>query len=292
MLKRTTGMLKFAALAMILAAGVSGGIAAGRTPVPQATVTLVYKFVPGTPLSYKMSSGQTQNLEVMGQSMTTENTSGMDITLKPKGLKDGNHILGVTVDDMATNIQSPQGSIVPDLSGIIGKSFDIVLSPLGKEVDVSGASAFTVDMGMAGRRDLSSSFQGLFPDLPDHAVKVGDTWPSEDTIVQKSDSGDIHIAFKNENALEGFETIDGRECARIKTAFDARMTGALSQGGMSVSLDAKLTGIQTWYFAVKDGIFVKSESKGATNGTLSAEAMNMTIGFTGEQRSAGALVKK
>jgi hypothetical protein len=279
-------------LPLLLTVSVLAGMAAGPTGSLQGTVTLTYKFTEGVPLSYKQLGSQTQNLDVMGQSMTTDSTSSMDLTLKPKGLKGGNHLLGVTIDGLTANVQSPQGNISPDMSAIIGKSFDLVLSPLGKEVDVSGASVFFVDMGQAGRRDLSSSFQGLFPDLPDHPVKVGDTWPSEDTITQKSDAGEIQINFKNEHTLDGFETVDGRECTRIKTVLKGTMAGSINQSGMSLALDAKLDGGETWYFAIKDGLLVKTDMKANMTGLITADAMNVTINFTGEQRSSNALVKK
>ena len=280
------------ALVLLLAVTGIAGAAADKAAAPQGSVTLAYKFAPGTPLLYKESSTQTQDLDMMGQTMSTVSTSSMDITLKGKGPKDANLLVGVTIDAMATHVQSPQGDVTPDLSGVIGKSFDMVLSPLGKEVDVSGAAAFTVDMGQAGRRDLSSNFQGLFPDLPDRAVKIGDKWPSEDAIVQKSDAGDIHLNFNKENTLDGFETIDGRECARIKATVKGTMSGALNQGGMALALDAKLEGTETWYFDAKEGVFVKSEMKGTMGGVISIESMSMTIGFSGEQKSTTALVKK
>jgi hypothetical protein len=278
-------------LALLLAvAGIAG--AAADKAAPQGSVTLAYKLAPGATLAYKQSGSQTQDMDMMGQTMSTVSTSSMDLTLKGKGPKDGNLLIGVTIDAMTLNVQSPQGDITPDLSGVLGKSFDLVLSPLGKELDVSGAAAFTVDMGQAGRRDLTSNFQGFFPDLPDHPVKVGDTWPSEDNIVQKSDAGDVHISLKNENTFDGFETIDGRECARVKAAIKGTLSGALNQGGVSVALDAKLEGTQTWHFAVKDGVFVKAEMKATMGGVISIESMSMTIGFSGEQRSTTALVKK
>jgi len=278
-------------LALLLAvAGIAG--AAADKAAPQGSVTLAYKLAPGATLAYKQSGSQTQDMDMMGQTMSTVSTSSMDLTLKGKGPKDGNLLIGVTIDAMTLNVQSPQGDITPDLSGVLGKSFDLVLSPLGKELDVSGAAAFTVDMGQAGRRDLTSNFQGFFPDLPDHPVKVGDTWPSEDNIVQKSDAGDVHISLKNENTFDGFETIDGRECARVKAVIKGTLSGALNQGGVSVALDAKLEGIQTWHFAVKDGVFVKAEMKATMGGVISIESMSMTIGFSGEQRSTTALVKK
>jgi len=279
-------------LILLLFGFVLAGTAADQPADPQGTVTLTYKFAEGAALSYKQTGLQTQDLDMMGQTMTTESNSSMDITLKSKGLKDKNHLLGVTIDGMTENVSSPQGNITPDMSGIIGKSFDLVFSPLGKEVDVSGASVFSIDMGQSGRRDLSSSFQGLFPDLPDHPVKVGDKWPSEDSIIQKSEAVEIHINFKNENTLDGFETVDGRECARIKTVLKGTMSGALNQGGMALAMDAKLDGTSTWHFAIKEGIFVKSEMKATMGGVITADTMNITINFTGEQRSSNVLVKK
>jgi len=279
-------------LLLLLTLLVLAGVAADKPAAPQAAVSLTYKFTEGVALTYKQTSLQTQDLDMMGQTMTTEINSSMDITLKSKGLKGENYILGVTIDGMTNSVNSPQGGITPDLSGIIGKSFDLVFSPLGKEVDVSGASVFTIDMGQSGRRDLSSNFQGLFPDLPDHPVKVGDKWPSEDTIIQKSDTGEIHITFKNEHTLDGFETIEGRECARIKAILKATMAGALNQGGVSLALDGKMDGTQTWYFAVKEGIFVKEETKASIGGLINIEAMNTSIGITGDQKSSTALVKK
>ena len=62
-------MLSLAVLLLVLAA--LAGPAAGRMPEPQGTVTLVYKFAPDAPLSYKQTSSQVQDVDVMGQVMTT-----------------------------------------------------------------------------------------------------------------------------------------------------------------------------------------------------------------------------
>ncbi|MBM3294091.1 MAG: hypothetical protein FJY82_06145 [Candidatus Aminicenantes bacterium] len=278
--------------AFVLAVFGLAAAAADRPAPPQEAVALVYKFAQGAPLVYKQSSSQVQNIDVMGQMITTDVHSNMDITLTPKGLKEGNHLLGVTIEAMAVNVQGPQGGLSPDVSGIVGKSFDMVLSPRGEELDVSGASVLMLDMGDGGRRDLSSDFQGLFPNLPDKPVKIGESWPSRETIVQKSDAGEVRIVFENMNTLDGFETVDGLACARIKTAVKGVLSGALNQMGMSLGLDGKLEGTETSYFAVQEGLFVKSEAAADMNGVISAEAMGMTIPFTGSQRSAMALAKK
>jgi len=286
-LKRTAGIL---ALALVVPGIVGAAVAAASAP--QDAVTLVYKFAPGTPLSYKTTGNNVQNVDIQGQMMTTEIISNMDFTLTPKGLKDGSHLLGLKIDAMALSINGPQGGLTPDMAGIIGKSIDIVLSPRGETVDVSGAAALTIDMGEGGQRDMTSDFQGLFDTLPDHPVKIGDTWPSQKKITQKSTSGDVNLVLALVNKLDGLETIDGLSCARIKSTITGTMSGALNQGGMSLGLDAKMGGNLTWYFAVKEGCFVKSESVSDVGGTISVEAAGMTLGFSGQQKSTLALVKK
>ena len=70
------------------------------------------------------------------------------------------------------------------------------------------------------------------------------------------------------------------------------MSGALNQAGMALGLDAKMGGNLTWYFAVKEGCFIKSESVNDFGGAISVEAAGMTLGFSGQQKSTMALVTK
>jgi len=260
---------------------------------PQSAVTLAYKFPEGKTLTYQTTSTQTQNLDVMGQAVSTESNTAIEFTLQPKGLKERQYQLGVTVNAFKIEAQSPQGSMAADASSVVGKSFDMILSRLGKEIDIAGASSIRYSMGIAGTRDLGASFQAFFPDLPERSVKIGDSWPSEDSVTQKSDAGDIHINFHTVNTPEGFEAVDGFECMRIKGAVTGKMTGNLEQQGMGLLFDAKIDGTQTWYFAVKEGMLVKTETKGSIAGVITAgDPANITIPMTGEMRTETHLVKK
>jgi len=293
-MKRNHAVLKGTkGLVLILAVFVAAGGAAIGSVAPQASVTLAYQFPEGRALTYRTSSTQVQNMEVMGQSMTTESVSTSDFTVKGKGLKDGNLVLGVTIDAMKADVSSPQGNLTPDMSVVVGKAFDMVLSKLGKEIDVTGAEAIKYDMPTGGSRDLSSGFQSFFSDVPDKPVKIGDVWPSEDTIVQKEGMGETRIHFTNQNTFDGIETVDGYECARIKAAVKGTITGNLDQQGASISIDIKTEGTDTWYFAIKEGIYVKSDMKASLAGVVAVgEPANMTIPVTGEMKQSASLVKK
>jgi hypothetical protein len=294
-LKNSSGngpkILLFILALFVLAGFAIQDVSAGAKP--QSAASLTYKFQEGKTLTYQITSAQTQNLDVMGQAMSTESNSAIEFTLKPKGLKEGQYQLGVTINAFKVEAQSPQGGATADASSVLGKSFDMVLSQLGKEIDTSGASSIRYTMDLAGTRDLSPSFQALFPDLSEKPVKIGDSWPSEDTVTQKTDAGETRVNFKIMNTPEGVETIDGFECMRIKGAVKGTMTGNLEQQGMALVIDAKIEGTQTWYFAVKEGILVKSETKATIQGTITAgEPANITIPMTVDMRAETHLIKK
>ena len=101
-------------------------------------------------------------MEVMGQAMDTHTTSTNTFTFKAAGTKDKNFLLGVILDDIVVTVtSSAQGDLSPDMASVKGKSFNMVLSPLGSEVDVAGAD-ITYEMG-GESRNLSSGFKHSSP---------------------------------------------------------------------------------------------------------------------------------
>jgi hypothetical protein len=256
-----------------------------------SAVTLAYQFPEGKTLSYRAASSEKQYMQVNGQDITTSTDSSLEFTAKPKSSKDGVFGIAVTIDAMKIRMQGQQGDQSPVLDHVPGKSFDMSLTRLGKETDTSGAAAITYALGTS-TRDLSSRFQAFFPDLPDRPIKQGDTWPSQDAVTEKTGGGDIFISLNHVNTLDGFETVDGVECARIKTESKGTLKGNLEEGGASLTLDGAMTATTTWYFAIKQGFLVKSDNKAALSGSLAVAQANMTIAITGESTEEVRLVKK
>jgi hypothetical protein len=256
----------FLASALVLA-----GCAAKKPALwgdPQTGLVLTYRMPLTQPLHYTFSTDQTQTVEVMGQAVDTESHQTIGFSVQAKGRKDGNQELGVTIESMKVEAKSPQGSFSPDMKAIIGKGFDMTISELGKELDVSGAASIQYEMGPAGKRNISSSFQAMFPDLPGRPVKVGDTWTSEDLITDKSESVEMRIRFKNEHKLDGFETVGGLECARIKTSVAGTLEGEGEQQGMGLTFKGDIKGTDTWYFAYKEGFYAGMTSSASVDGMV------------------------
>ena len=259
--KRISGLL------WTLAAGVAAVLClAGFTIPPAASarslqegVVLQYKMAAGRVLQYQLTSSTKEVADMMGQTVEGETKTKSDFSLRPKGQRKNDHLLEVTVNDIETSITSARGSLSPDMSPVKGKTFDMVLSPLGVEVDVSGAEAITFEVA-GSTRNIASGFKAFFPDLPGRPVKVGDSWPSSFTVEDKSSTMSITYTIESVNTLDGFETVDGLECARISSKFTGGMSGSGQLQGMDMALTATIKGTDITHFAPREGIYVRTTS--------------------------------
>jgi hypothetical protein len=268
------------AAALILAVGATHAAPPAAGTAAAAAVTLEYKMPTGQVLRYESREDSRQIMDVMGQVVETTSVSTSKFSFQGKGRQDKDFILAVTIDDITASVNTMQGDMSPDMKPVIGKGFDMVLSPLGIEIDVSGAKALTYS-SPDGVRNLSAGFKVFFPDLPGKRVNVGDSWPSRYAIEEQSDSLDLRIDIDSVNTLEGFEKIDGMDCARISSKLSGVISGTGSQQGMDLHFSGKLTGTDTWYFAVKEGLYIKS--KGESSSDIAIEAAGMTIPMTQSQ---------
>lgn len=270
------------------------GCAAKTAPVwgdPQTGFNLQYRMPEGQVLKYDSWGETQQTMEVMGQTIDVDIDSTNAFSVESKGQKEQNYRLTITIDDMSISIQSPQADLEADMSTVIGKSFDMVISPLGKELELIGAEAIEYDMGPEGMRNISASFQDLFPAVAGRPVKVGDTWSDESTVTDKSSSGEAVIKVSSINTLEGFETIDGWECIRISAEASGTIEGSGEQQGMELITSGNIKGTGTWFFAYKEGLFVKLTTEGSVEGTVNVPSQSIDIPFTREMVSEIKLVK-
>jgi len=266
--------------------------AAAKAPAVKAApagIVLEYKMPEGRVLSYQNTGEAVEATDMMGQSVETHTTSSEAFTLRAKGHKEGNLLVGVTIDDMSMTLTGPQGDNSPNMTSLAGKTFDMVLSPLGQEVDVSGAEALTYEMA-TGTRNLATTFKLFFPDLPGKPLKVGDAWPSSADVSEKTGGVDMRLNFQIVNHFEGLETVDGVECARIRSEITATITGSGNQQGMDMAFSGTGQGTDLWYFAVKDGVYVKSTSEVKMDISITVSAMGMTIPVTTTRKGTVQLV--
>ncbi len=279
---------------VILSVCMLAGCAAKMAPVwgdPETGIILRYRMAEGQVMKYESWGETHQTSDVMGQTIETDMSSLNSFTARANGLKDDNYQLTIIIDGMSIKIQSTQADLEPDMSSVIGKSFEMVLSPLGKEVELIGADAIEYEMGPEGTRSIAAGFQDFFPNLADRPVKTGDSWPDETTIDEKSDVGEALIHLSGVNTFEGFETVEGMDCAKITAQYSGTIEGRGEQQGIELNTRGDLKGTTTWYFAYKEGIFVKQIIEGTAAGVIDVPSQGIQIPFNREMKSGVNLVK-
>lgn len=260
----------------------------GLQEEPEINLDLQYRMPEGQLLKYRRLSKYTQTMEYIDRPMEVEVNTETIFSVIAKGLKGDNYQLEVTIDSMSAHIVSPDGEFSPNMSAVIGENFDIILSPLGNELDLSGAESIQYDMGAQGKRSIAPDFQAIFPDLAGRPVKIGDTWPAKWTEIDSGNGSETWIDFESVNTLEGYETVNGLECVRVKIAITGFLEGGGEQDGVEISSIGEIKATGTWYFAYKEGIFVKMTTEGVGKITINLKERErdtiipMTRGFKTE----------
>jgi hypothetical protein len=273
------GLLVAAALSLL-----PGCAAKKALPVEAGVVALEYRLPPGSPLTYKSTQTSTQTMQVMNQYTNIDTRKSITFTLMPGTPKDNKQPLTVTIDSLAASMTVPQGEFSADASQVLGKSFEMALSPLGKELDITGADVIQYSLGSAGTRSVKPDFQTIFPDLGGKPLKVGDTWATTDTADVDESGMKLQIAVDNLNTFEGFEDIDGLRCARIGTVSKGTIKGEGEQQGMK--------GADVWFFAPGPGLLAKLTSDVSMTGTVAVGGpQGMSIPMKQQMKTETILVK-
>ncbi len=254
---------------------------------------LEYRMSSGDATSYKFTSSSIQTMEIQGQLMPVESVETLSFSVEPKGAKDGVHALGITIDGLTVVVSSPRGELEADTDDVVGESFDMTLSKLGAEGGLPDPDVLQYTVGPQGPKSVITGFSVIFPDLPEGPITIGDTWPTTVEVAEESDQGNTVITVHAVNTLEGFETVEGLECARIAAVLTGTIEGDGIQQGAEWTMQSDMDGSGTWYFAYKEGTLVRDVTEGTADGTIvvNGPSGEMTIPVSREYSMVTELVK-
>ncbi len=256
---------------------------------------LSYRLAPNDVWKYQTTSTQKMNMEQMGQTIETETNSSSVYTVKGSGLDKKQNLSATIAVDSITILTKGMGrEMKPDLSSFKNKSFGFIFTPKGKELETPGADSITVDFGMmaGGKQSVKTFFRSVLPDLPVKPIKVSESWTELDTTDVDQAGININIITESTHTLAALETIAGSECAKIITKSKGTLNGKGQQMGADLNFEGDLESTGTWYFAYKNGSFVKSNSEVFMEGTIAVSGpANMTMPITQETKAEVTLLK-
>jgi len=241
---------------------------------------LSYRMPESQPLRYISTGDALQKVEVMGQKFDVNLKSYQEYSIRAVQPASDHMTLQITIDTMYIYLKTPMKDFTPDMSDVIGRQFSIRLTSLGKELDFTQAEAITFNLG-GETRNLAPEFQSFFPDLPGKPVKPGDSWNYADTIKEESGENWLHLCVNCTATLEGYETVNGHECAKVTVPFSGIVLGEGNMNGIGTKTTGEVSGTDQFYFDYKNGILVKIISDGtASTITKTSGAQEMTIPST------------
>ncbi len=267
----------FSAGLIMIFSGIYSNAFSQNSPGP---VKLVYNYPTDKAINYSATTTMAQIMDIQGQSMQVDVKSAFGCSVKSLGKQDNNLMIEVKVDTLGQTTDSPMGGSGGAVRDIKGKTFSIVISPEGKVVDISGAAGFVYIMEGSGESNMSQTFSDFFPLLPSKTVTSGDIWNSIDSTTTKSSIMTMKTIDSTINKLEGFETVDGIECAKISSQHSGTMTMNVQSQGNDIYIKGPFTGTSEYLFAVKEGYFIKMTSATKVDGILdmtSPQAMSFPI---------------
>lgn len=254
-------------------------------------VKLEYIYPGGNTFKYVSQTKVVQNMDVNGESMLVNISMTMGCEVKP-AVKHGENLkLEIKIDTMAQSIESPQGSAGGPVNDIKGKSFNLIISPAGKSVDLSEATKVVYNVEGSGESNLAETFLSYFPLLPTGIVKPGDTWVLNDTLDSKSPTSTTWMPVESKYKFEGIENIDGTDCAKISVVLSGTRKMTTQSQGMTIGTNGPFTGTRIILIALKDGYLVKDSVTSRMTGKIEIPDQNMSFPVVMDITSVNQLVK-
>lgn len=246
-------------------------------------VIIQYNYPLGVSVKYLSTNKILQNMEFNGQSVEATVNSTFGCTIKATGSEEKNLKLEVNVDTLGQTNESPMGYAGGGVNEVTGKSFNVIIAPDGKGIDLSEAGKITYTAGVSGESNLLSVFYDFFPVLPVIPVKPGDKWSGSDSVKTKTSSMEMKMYINSENRLDSIEMIDGIECARISATLSGTQDLNIQSQGAEIKIKGPYTGTQNLIFSLKDGYFLRNEVTMKMTGTMEMsmpESMSVPIVMT------------
>ncbi len=245
---------------------------------PDSGLILTYRLPSEGSLEYSVGSTSTESMEMMGQSIKVSTDSKIDFSVASKGMAGKAQHAAVTINASSLKIASPRGELSPDMKNVVGKTFTMNISDVGKESNLEGTESIEYQLGPAGKRNAAQMFTSIFPDMAGKPVKIGDSWTTTDTISQSGGGMNVEIIINGVSTLSGIETKDGHECALITSDFTGTVKGSGQQGPMELVAEGTMEGKDTTYFAYKAGYLVLNVTHALVDATTEGTGpQNITI---------------
>ena len=266
--------------------------------------TLRLHLKPGDTFHVTVTNNQKMNETLMGQQITLDQEITMGYTWHVTAVDEqGNATVTITYDRMAmkqtqngqtTSYDSATDQQPPDffkgMDALIGKSFELVISPEGKMVAINGldemfqqiaadagmtdeeADAFTKGLsGAFGEDAMQSQLDAMFAYYPNHPLEVGSTWEGDVTTNVL-----VPLDMHNTYTVKSWE--DDTAVIEVSSTFETSPDETQQNGDtFNIAYDLKGNQSGTMTVDIATGMLTASKLEQHMEGKLLLQAPNSDV---------------
>ncbi|MDW7679233.1 MAG: DUF6263 family protein [bacterium] len=240
---------------------------------------LQYQGEAGETRQYQMSMNLEQNMQMMGNEMKIAMDVVQLLTQKIIAVDDDGALdISIVYDSLKFDASGPQVAALKDrlaeqVDKITGMELNFKMSPRGKLLEVTTIDSLIPEQ-LQQLLDPKRLVNSISPNLPEHPVKIGDTWTEIDTTPVKVQNSEMMVTSNTSYKLVGKEKLNGLELLKITQNGEVEIEGEMEQMGMTLYLEGDGEFKGEFLFDSKRGSFHQGNSE---------TEMDMTIAMTGQQ---------
>ena len=217
----------------------------------ERSVKLKLKFNEGDEYKYQLTQDSKTTTEFMGKKMEMPSSTEITLTQKVEKVDQGIGELTITYDsfNMEMNVGGKQ---IPSNMGksMVGKTEKMKLSENGEILEPKGIKSMVALQGLGS--DINSMFFSLYPQFPERALKVGDSWTQKQEVPQSQ----MGLVIETIYTLTRKEEKNGHKCVVIDYTVSLTMQGGEEQ---KMKIEGSGEGKGTTYFAYEKGLLIGSD---------------------------------
>ena len=253
-----------------------------KSTVDKDGITLKYSLTEGHQIVVKNDVISKIESEQMGQSTTADMNSSTLIGFKPLSVgADGGMDMEMEFIEMSQKAESSMGSGDTDYSKLIGEKASFKLSGTGVTSDLNGFEELPSITNINGETITGDMYKQVpessFFKLPDHPVKIGDSWTNRDSTDMPYGGGNLKTVSKTIYIITEKLVVDEKECFKIDVTGTAKTSGEFEQNGTQLSLDRTATSSGHVIFAYNKGMYLSMEITSKTADLIDVPVAGITI---------------
>ena len=246
------------------------------------SITLNYKIPEGQSVVVTSKVVSKFDSEQMGQTISVDMNSSTVLGHKLLSVDaDNNMTVELDFIDLTQSMESPMGSGDTDYSELIGKKAEFTLSGEGEATEKKGFSKLPEITNINGESLKGEMYElvvdATFFKLPDHPVKVGDSWTNEDSSEMPYGGGNLKTESKTIYIITEKLVVDGEDCFKIDITGTSTTGGEFEQNGTQLAMERSSTSSGHLIFAYNKGMYLSMDVSSKTEGIIDVPAAGMKI---------------